>query len=95
VRKYSPESTDPYLDLDSGILRNLVGAVTEERLETLEATLVSVRAYELAPSPEPGSFDLMHLQRIHRRLFQDVYDGPVSSVSSKSPKVKRFSPDAI
>lgn len=74
MRKYSPGSGDPYLDPNTDILRNLVGAVTEDRLETLEATLVSARAYELAIEPEPGNFDLAHLQRIHRRLFQDVYD---------------------
>lgn len=74
MRKYSPDSGDPYLDPDTGILRNLVGAITEERLELLEGTLVSARAYELALDPEAGSFDLAHLQRFHRRLFQDVYE---------------------
>ena len=74
MRKYSPESGDPYLDPNTGIFRNLIGATTEDRLELLEGTLVSARGYELALDPEPGAFDLAHLQRIHRRLFQDVYD---------------------
>ena len=61
MRKYSPDGGDPYLDPDTGILRNLVGAVTEDRLELLEGTLVSARGYELALAPESGNFDLAHL----------------------------------
>ena len=65
MRKYSPDSSDPYLDPNTGILRNLVGAVTEERLELLEGTLVSARAYELTlglrPPVSPTPAALSHL----------------------------------
>jgi fido (protein-threonine AMPylation protein) len=51
-----------------------VGATDQATLDTREAAFAATRTYELERRPEPGVFDLAHLQRIHRRLFGDVYD---------------------
>ena len=65
---------DPYLDPESGVLRNRLGITDQAELDKVEATFAAVRAYELAVSPVRGDFDLAHLREIHRRLFGDVYD---------------------
>ena len=43
-------------------------------LEQLERTTVAVRIDQLKTNPIKGNFDLTHLQKIHRHLFQDIYD---------------------
>ncbi|WP_211291296.1 Fic/DOC family protein [Kineococcus xinjiangensis] len=65
---------DPYLDPETGILRNKVGATTQAELSHKEDILVEARALQLTQSPGKLTFDLEHLQRIHAHLFQDVYD---------------------
>lgn len=65
---------DPYIDPDTGVLRNLLGATTAEKLEQAEAALTANRTRMLRVEPLAGNFDLKHLQKIHGYLFQDVYD---------------------
>jgi cell filamentation protein len=69
----STEFVDPYVDPSSGVLRNLVGAVTVRRLERAEADLVEARYVDLAKQAIEPTGDLLELRRIHRSLFQDVY----------------------
>lgn len=65
---------DPYLDPESGVLRNRLGISDEATLEQAEAALVATRSFELSLAPLNGLFDLAHLQAIHRYLFGDVYE---------------------
>lgn len=65
---------DPYIDPRSGILRNNFGISDQRALDAKEADVVGVRAVLLQRNPIQGNFDRLHLQRIHRYLFQDVYD---------------------
>lgn len=67
---------DPYLiSPDHPVLRNLVGANTYEELSKAESDLYHARVVQLqdhrlvAPTR-----DVQELQRLHRHLFQDVYD---------------------
>jgi cell filamentation protein len=69
-----PDFVDPYLDPDTGLLRNRVGAGTRESLEVTEADLTALRAVELIERPVKPTGDLRQLQAIHQRLFQDVYE---------------------
>lgn len=62
-----------YLDPQTGILRNLLGATTAVELRVAEDDLVEARALELLEHPVPQTFDLAHMQALHRHLFQDVY----------------------
>ena len=66
-------SWDPYLDLDSGVLRNLLAISDAEELRRAEAILSASRIYDLARTPIPGDYDLPHLQAVHRHIFGDVY----------------------
>jgi cell filamentation protein len=70
--KYS--SQDHYLDADTGILRNRLGIKEKSRLEEAEATFLTIRSVELAANPIKGTFNLIHLQAIHRHLFCDLYE---------------------
>lgn len=71
----SSDSSDPYINPETGILRNKVGARSQRELEQAEADLFGARAYQLLfSSPPPPTGDIEELRSIHRHLFQDVYD---------------------
>lgn len=72
--KYAGDRGDPYLDKDTGVLRNLLGIKNQAALDEAESSLSFLRTSELREKPVQGSFDLSHLQAIHHRLFCDVYD---------------------
>jgi cell filamentation protein len=76
-------SWDPYLDLDSGVLRNRLGIIDPPDLAQAEAVLTASRIYDLERSDLPGSFDLAHLRAFHRHIFGDLYDwaGELRTVS--------------
>lgn len=68
------EGNDPYVEPETGVLRNKAGLRDQSALDAFEADATAVRMLELVDRPLPGSFDLQHLCAIHRHLFQDVYD---------------------
>ncbi len=72
--KYSADKNDPYLDPDTGILRNLLGIRTQAELDTAESSLSFLRTSQLHGHPVLGRFNLKHLQAIHKRLFGDLYE---------------------
>lgn len=79
---------DPYLDPTTGILRNLVGARTYDELNNAEGELVSARTVEfLSILPFHVSGTLEDLCRMHKWLFQDIYDwaGKVRIVEIRKP----------
>ncbi len=67
-------SWDPYLDLDHGLLRNLLGVTDAAELASVEAELTATRIVDLQHTDLPGGYDLDHLQEFHEYLFGDVYD---------------------
>jgi cell filamentation protein len=68
------EFLDPYLDPETGILRNLVGARTRDSLDDAEGSLSFARLVQLMDRPPKPTSDLAELRAIHRHLFQDLYD---------------------
>lgn len=63
-----------YLQPDSEVLQNKVGATTHETLRLIEDRLVEARLLTLVSPDGPRiTYDLAGLQGIHRWLFQDVY----------------------
>jgi cell filamentation protein len=76
-------SWDPYLDLSSGVLRNILGITDATELAQAEADFTTLRIAQLHRMPLPGSYDLAHLQAFHRHIFGDLYDwaGELRSVS--------------
>ncbi|MEG9474983.1 Fic/DOC family protein [Mannheimia indoligenes] len=64
---------DLYTD-KNGVLRNKLGAKSDEELGTLESRLVAMNTLSLRINPVKGNFDLVHLQKIHHRLFSEIYE---------------------
>lgn len=80
------EPADPYLDPATGILRNLVGALTQRELDAAESALAHGRGLELlTPGTARATGDLEEFRAIHRHLFQDVYEwaGEIRSVDMR------------
>ena len=55
-------------------LINKLGIKNPIELSEVERELVSFRLVEINEKPIIGSFDLEHLRKIHKYLFQDLYD---------------------
>ena len=74
---------DPYLDLQTGVLRNLLGITEPKRLRRVEADFTAVRIAQVIRNPILGAYDLTHLRAFHRQIFQDLYDwaGELRTVS--------------
>lgn len=67
-----PEFVDPYIDSETGILRNLVGATTYSELRKAEGDIVALS--EISLDNIPHIVNLTELQEIHRKLFNKIYD---------------------
>jgi cell filamentation protein len=65
---------DPYVYPESNVLRNLRDIHDAGQLSKFEAIATTRRTVELEHEPIQGRFDARHLQAIHRRIFQDVYE---------------------
>lgn len=70
----SGAARDPYIDQDSGVLRNNLGYKDAADLATAEYELAEMRTNELISRPLPKKITFKTLQSIHKHLFQDVYD---------------------
>ena len=60
--------SDPYIDPQSGILRNKFGLTDQESFDRAEANAVSARSILLQLSPPKGNFDSEQLKGIHAYL---------------------------
>lgn len=58
---------------DSDVLMNKFDIRNLEKLNTLERKLTMLRVKDLLNTPIGGDFDLEHLCRIHKYIFQDLY----------------------
>ena len=65
---------DPYCYPNSRTLKNKLNIRDFDRLWEAERRLVKYREVELLNGGINGRFNFEHLKRIHRYLFQDVYD---------------------
>ena len=70
----SSESIDPYLDPQTLLLKNKVGAQTQAALDDMEAAFSFVRLMQLMDSPVEPTNDFAELRAIHRHLFRDIYE---------------------
>lgn len=65
---------DPYLYEGTDVLKNLLDIKDRKLLEEAEAGYVSYRLKEIAIDPLEGEYDYSHLLRMHRYIFQDMYE---------------------
>lgn len=84
------EFIDPYLDLETGILRNFAGANTQEKLRKAETDVAGMA--ELTLGDVPRSNNLAELQAIHKVLFGKIYDwaGEIRTVDIKKGSEEFF-----
>ena len=75
---------DPYLDPETGILRNKVGARTQSELRKIEGDIIFATEISSIQSI-PRTNDINELIEIHRVLFDKVYDwaGKIRTVDLK------------
>lgn len=64
---------DPYAYPQTTVLKNKFGERSQQALEAKERRASFSARLTLPEAPFPRTFDLGHLQNIHRHLFQDVY----------------------
>jgi Protein involved in cell division len=65
--------TDPYVDPETGVLRNLWGITDPVKLRAAEADITAAAVFALATEWLPGAYDLEHLRAFHRRIFGRLY----------------------
>lgn len=65
---------DPYVYPGTYVLKNLAGLESVVGANEYERGMSLFRRRELELTPIKGSFDLAHLQEIHRTLYQDVWE---------------------
>lgn len=65
---------DPYLYEGSSVLKNRLGITTQEELDNAEADYVVYRLKDLAMNPLPGEYNTEHLLKMHRYMFQDLFE---------------------
>ncbi|EIJ80223.1 cell filamentation protein fic, putative [Bacillus methanolicus PB1] len=66
--------SDRYVYPGTNVLKNKLHVKEQDRLHKIERILTGRRLLELFENPIIGNFDLLHLQAIHRYIFQDLYD---------------------
>lgn len=64
---------DPYIDDETGVLRNLLGISSSEELEDAEADITAAVIASIPDKPALGDFNLEHLKNIHWELFNTIY----------------------
>ena len=65
---------DSYLYEDCDVLKNLLNIRDKELFNDAEADYVTYRLKEIAINPLPGAYDYEHLLKIHKYIFQDIYE---------------------
>ena len=56
------------------VLINKLGIKNAQKLFDAEKKMTALRMYELQKNPIDGNFDFNHLKKIHKYIFQDVYE---------------------
>jgi len=64
---------DPHFDDRYGILRNLRGFVSQEKLDAFESAEAAVALIRLQKIPIQGRFDIDRLRKIHSTIFGNIY----------------------
>lgn len=65
---------DPYINRNTGVLKNLLGISDKAKLQEAETQFTGLAMQELAKNPIKGKFDFVHLCKIHEAIFKDVYE---------------------
>ena len=61
--EYRSNTGDPYVDPETGTLKNLAGIRDAALLEEYEGEMSIIRQFEFSENPPPSTFDFTHLRR--------------------------------
>lgn len=56
------------------VLINKFNITDQESLDKAESDITHLKVMQLESNPVKGNFDLLHLQKIHRHIFGDIYN---------------------
>ena len=65
---------DPYINRQTGVLKNNLDIADNEELRRAEAEISGIVMRGLTQNPVEGDFDFAHLCKIHEALFGDLYE---------------------
>ena len=65
---------DAYLYEDCDVLKNLLDIKDKSLLDEAEADFVTFRLKEIALTPLKGEYDYDHLLKMHKYIFQDIFE---------------------
>jgi len=71
--QYDITDNDPYFIDGTQCLKNRLGITNTAELNAAEQELTKITLAELAKDPVNPTFNLQHLQEIHRCIFDDIY----------------------
>lgn len=60
---------DPYINRQTGVLKNLLGISDRDKLDVAEAKITGVAMRKLQNNPVQGDFDFAHLCKIHEKIW--------------------------
>lgn len=88
---------DPYINTETGVLKNLLGISSSEELEDAEADITAAAIASIPDQPALGDFDLDHLKNIHWELFNTFYSwaGEIRTVEIAKENIRFANSDAI
>jgi cell filamentation protein len=88
---------DPYIDSETGVLKNLLGISSSEELENAEADITVAVIASIPDQPALGDFDLDHLKNLHWELFNSIYSwaGEIRTVEIAKENTRFANSDAI
>lgn len=72
--RYAPDQDDVYCYPGTKVLKNRFHIKNAEKLEEIEREITGLKIIQLRENPIPGSFDISHLQSIHRFIFEDIFE---------------------
>ncbi|MBO7352275.1 MAG: Fic family protein [Candidatus Methanomethylophilaceae archaeon] len=74
IEPYFSIKDDTYCYPDSDVLRNKLGITDYDKLASAEGIITVIKMDELDKNPIRGMLDTEHLKKIHRCIFEDIYD---------------------
>ena len=90
---YEYEWDSKYCYPKSHVLKNKLNITNQDELEAAERAITAVKTSQASVKHIKGNFDFEHLKRIHKFLFEDIYDwaGCIRTVNiSKGNQFCRF-----
>ena len=71
---YEYERDDYYCLPNSSVLKNKLGIEDEQELEKAEREVTGLKAVQFSQNPFSGELDFSYVKRLHKWLFEDIYE---------------------